>query len=80
MVIESFQPFYIFYSGNVDDDLSFEYGVGTDVNGGCGATLMGEMWYFGGYYAQTQVCFLETVLIIEQRLHFTVSSLKIKKK
>ena len=26
----------------------FEYGEGADAYGGCGATLMGEMWYFGG--------------------------------
>ena len=32
----------------MDDDLIFEYGEGTDAYGGCGATLMGEMWYFGG--------------------------------
>ena len=42
--------FLIFISGNVDDDLMFEYGEGTDTYQGCGATLMGEMWYFGGYY------------------------------
>ena len=34
--------------GNVDTDLNFEYGENTNVYGGCGATLMGEMWYFGG--------------------------------
>ena len=26
----------------------FEYGEGADASYGCGATLMGEMWYFGG--------------------------------
>jgi len=35
--------------GNVDDDLLFEYGAGAGAYNGCGATLMGEMWYFGGY-------------------------------
>ena len=32
----------------MDDDLIFEYGEDTEVMGGCGATLLGEMWYFGG--------------------------------
>ena len=39
----------------MDDDLNFEYGQGTDVAGGCGASLMGEMWYFGGYPNTRQV-------------------------
>ena len=34
--------------GNVDSDLNFEYGENAAARGGCGATLMGEMWYFGG--------------------------------
>ena len=35
----------------------FEYGEGADAYGGCGATLMGEMWYFGGWlnYQERQV-------------------------
>ena len=28
--------------------MNFEYGDSTDAQGGCGAILMGEMWYFGG--------------------------------
>ena len=39
----------------MDDDLSFEYGEGTDAYCGCGATLMGEMWYFGGRSNTRQV-------------------------
>ena len=39
----------------MDDDLSFEYGEETDANCGCGAILMGEMWYFGGAYNMRQV-------------------------
>ena len=42
----------------MDDDLSFEYGEGADANGGCGAILMGEMWYFGGGSQQKQVSIL----------------------
>ena len=37
------------YSGDYNDDLNFEYGAGTTVYCGCGATLMGQFWYFGGY-------------------------------
>ena len=35
-----------------DDDLIFKFGEDTAAHRGCGATLMGEMWYFGGdgYY------------------------------
>ena len=59
------KPFYILYPGNVDDDLRFEYDINTDAHGGCGATLMGEMWYFGGFKSaqKRQVCILQTVLI-----------------
>ena len=42
----------------MDDDLSFEYGEETDAYCGCGATLMGEMWYFGGRYNKRQVSFI----------------------
>ena len=35
-------------SGNVNDDLNFEYGEGAYAAYGCGTTLMGEFWYFGG--------------------------------
>ena len=30
--------------------MDFEYGAGATAYGGCGATLMGEFWYFGGGY------------------------------
>ena len=36
------------HSGNYNDDLNFEYGNGTTAFYGCGATLMGQFWYFGG--------------------------------
>ena len=45
----------------------FEYGEGTDVVQGCGATLMGEMWYFGGTsrygYLSQQVLILTSGMI-----------------
>ena len=39
----------------MDDDLSFEHGEGADAYEGCGATLMGEMWYLGGRSNMRQV-------------------------
>ena len=33
----------------MNEDLSFEYGDGTNSYRACGATLMGEMWLFGGH-------------------------------
>ena len=41
----------IFYSGNVNNEVNFDYEDGPQmVEDGCGATLNGEFWYFGGYY------------------------------
>ena len=36
------------FLGNINENLSFEFGDGTTAYGGCGATLNGEFWYFGG--------------------------------
>ena len=33
----------------MNNDLDFTYGEGVTVYEGCGATLKGEFWYFGGY-------------------------------
>ena len=41
-------------SGHFDDDLNFEYGDGTTVKDGCGATLMDQFWYFGGSSANNR--------------------------
>ena len=40
--------FFKVFSGNVNDDLDFEYAEGTSADHGCGATLFGQFWYFGG--------------------------------
>ena len=40
-----------YFLGNVNDDVGFYYEEGTTVEFGCGATLMGEFYYFGGYEA-----------------------------
>ena len=45
----SLSEFKTLKSGNYNDDLNFEYGDGTTVYCGCGSTLMGQFWYFGGY-------------------------------
>ena len=34
--------------GNINENLAFEYRDGTTAIYGCGATLNGEFWYFGG--------------------------------
>ena len=36
------------YSGLVDGNLNFNYGDDVSLEGGCGITLHGQMWYFGG--------------------------------
>ena len=43
------------YLGNINEDLTFEYGDGTDVHYGCAATLKNEFWYLGGYNYKRQV-------------------------
>ena len=60
-----------FYSGNYNDDLTFKYGKGTDVSDGCGATLMGQFWYFGGtgdYYGQ-----VNSKVISNQEMVYSIS-------
>ena len=34
--------------GTVNDEIDFQYGEGTYARDGCGATLFGQFWYFGG--------------------------------
>ena len=53
-MIVDFEGQYIFLyisvslsSGNINENLAFEYGVGATAKYGCGATLNGEFWYFG---------------------------------
>ena len=43
--------------------MKFEYGQGTDAYAGCGAVLMGKMWYFGGGRNKRQVSFILFFLI-----------------
>jgi len=39
---------FILCSGNINEDLAFEYGQGATVTSGCATTLKNEFWYFGG--------------------------------
>jgi hypothetical protein len=36
------------FDGNTNQNLAFEYGDGAIAHNGCGVTLNGEPWYFGG--------------------------------
>ena len=47
MQFELLQYFKTF-SGLVEDNLEFDYGNGVTLRYGCGITLRGQMWYFGG--------------------------------
>ena len=37
-----------FFTGNINEDLTFEYGTNTEAHYGCAATIKNEFWYFGG--------------------------------
>ena len=43
----------------MNDDLDFHYEEGTTVDYGCGATLMNEFHYFGGYGSQKRQVFTD---------------------
>ena len=47
--------------------MTFEYGEKADAFAGCGASLFGEMWYFGGERNIRQVSF---VLFFNIMIHF----------
>ena len=50
--------------GNINENLSFEYGYGATAKYGCGATLNGEYWYFGNdkqascYHFEVKIIFV----------------------
>ena len=41
--------------GNINENLAFEIEDGTTADRGCGATLNGEFWYFGGWNSHKKV-------------------------
>ena len=49
------KTFILYHEGIVNDDIDFEYGEETEARFGCGATLFGQFWYFGGYQYKRQV-------------------------
>ena len=48
-------------TGEVNDDIDFGYVNGADTNGGCGAMLKGEYWYFGGENHQSSDKYVQTL-------------------
>ena len=42
-------------SGEVDDDINFNYDTNTEVHGSCAASLNGRMFVLGGYNHRQQV-------------------------
>ena len=53
------------YSGLVDGNLNFDYGDGVSLVSGCGLTLRGQMWYFGGKQAYTRQVSSKAILQIQ---------------
>ena len=45
------KPLLIDFNGNENKQLNFDYDDGVTVYGGCGASLHGVFWYFGGRYS-----------------------------
>ena len=68
--------------GNLINDLAFEYGEETATFNGCGATLLGEFWYFGGGRPNTntykrQVCDSKVFITkIMKQYQFKVSKIE----
>ena len=53
----SFRANLFIFEGNINEDLAFEYGDGTEASLGCGVTFQNEFWYFGGNSYTRQVIF-----------------------
>ena len=52
-----------FFTGNINEDLTFEFGTNTQAYYGCAATIKNEFWYFGGYSYKRQVKWQNTFRI-----------------
>ena len=52
-----FRAIFFIFEGNINEDLAFEYGDGTEASYGCGVTFQNEFWYFGGNSYKRQVIF-----------------------
>ena len=53
--IETFFYFSKIISGVVTKDLDFDYGSETEAYYGCGISIKGQFWYFGGHSNERQV-------------------------
>ena len=53
------------YSGLVDSNFEFEYGNDVSLFYGCGLTLRGQMWYFGGSNAYKRQVSSKAILQIQ---------------
>ena len=42
-------------NGFVNDNLNFHFGDDTSTYAGCGATLKGEFWFFGGDHQEINI-------------------------
>ena len=42
--------FFIGFIGTLNENFEIRFDKKTAAYGGCGATLMGQFWYFGGRY------------------------------
>ena len=53
----------LLFSGVVNNDLDLNYGSGVSPTAGCGVTLRGQFWYFGGSGSQykRQVSFIAMI-------------------
>ena len=58
----SCQSVYNQLSGEVDNDIDFNYEDFTEVYISCGVTLNGEFWIFGGANHRRQVCLFQLCL------------------
>ena len=61
LIVKLFQNF----SGLVGDNLKFDYGDKVSLYSGCGLTLRGQMWYFGGNQAYTRQVSSKAILQIQ---------------
>ena len=54
-----------FISGNINENLSFQYAYGSKPMNGCGATLNGEFWYFG-YRKEVSFLSIDLITIVHE--------------
>lgn len=60
-------PVIIDYNGDTNNAVNIEFGKGTSVQAGCGTTLNGEFWYFGGIGSDN----IKQVILLLNMVHVT---------